>query len=72
MHEKEGDLFDEPIPPPPPGSPPPQLVQPKLKNPEKYIQHRMIYFHYNEMVSTMIDFPVLDDQITDQKFLSKL
>lgn len=53
IQDKE-EILDEHIPPPPPpGSPPIHLTQPKLKNSEKYITQRMIYFHYDENVRTI-------------------
>lgn len=42
------------IPPPPPGSPPLHLPQPKLKDPDKFILNRVLYFHYDPRFNKMI------------------
>lgn len=45
------------VPPPPPGSPPPHLLQPKLKDPDRFIVKQLLYFHYDLRVNEMIVTP---------------
>lgn len=52
------------VPPPPPGSPPPHLLQPKLKDPNKFnIAEQFIFFHYDSILHKMIVTPTPPHQM---------